>query len=129
MSSDTEFELDVDVEEAAPALFEEPPPDMYGYRKIAPGFWLNVEEYDLVSRDEDTVALVTWDGDRPGGGDLGQIDRHQDHYIFIMMDSDIWEYIGRFETTAEALAASNVLFDSSKATLNPLTQNWIGPNR
>ncbi len=35
--------------------------------------------------------------------DFSQIDRHGDHYLFVMLETDVWEYLGQFATPAAAL--------------------------
>ena len=114
-----------------PLATTEPPPDDIAdnYRQFADDFWLAIDWYSELVEDDVSVAHVSSMGDRPGGAEDGWIDRHGDHYIFWLLGSDIWEYIGKFETTAEAVEAYSTAFSGLNQTINLKIENWVGPVR
>ena len=70
------------------------------YQQFADDFWLLT---DFLNSSEGTVAYLSWEGDRPGGADVGFIERYEDRYVFWILGVDIWEDLGRFPTTADAV--------------------------
>ena len=96
------------------------------YQQFADDFWLLT---DFLNSSEGTVASVSWEGDRPGGSDVGFIERYEDRYVFWILGVDIWEDLGRFPTTADAV--KSWIDRSLQADYPPRMsfneENWIGP--
>lgn len=78
-----------------------------GSARLAEGrpLFVDTDSYADLVPDEATVASLSWDLDRPGGGDVGWLDRHGDHYLVVIQNSDVFEYLGQFESPDLAIAA------------------------
>ena len=103
------------------------PGDFEGeYQQFADDFWLLT---DFLFSSEGTVAYLSWEGDRPGGADDGYIERYEDRYVFWISGVDIWEYLGRFPKTADAVESwiDRFLQADYPPRISFKEENWIGP--
>jgi hypothetical protein len=103
------------------------PPDFEDdYQRFADDLWLSNE---YLHSGDSTVASLSWEGDQPGYGDTGFIERYEDRYVFWIILVDIFEDLGRFATTAEAIKSWRDRFEQPHypPTITLETANWIGP--